>query len=243
MSVCVEGLSADTSNDNPMVINIQRLSNQVFNSFRYINRVINGKNFKAYIVVDTNANITTSYSVHCRTKNHFNKPSHSPPRVLTSVKKCVNFSEMTKDSKTFEGSARLNIPWNDSYSDTSSDEYKVLHRNLIKYLTVVLRNSYQEDFLGVRVENFRPGSVIFDFKVYFKSTSRVTSGNLKEVITKGGDGSEFTITDVDVNQVFVSAIEKQGSGLKHWVIGLIAFVVAIAFFLVLVLIFVVSHLF
>ena len=143
----------------------------------------------------------------------------------------------------FEGSARLrNIPWNDSYSDTSSDEYKVLHRNLIKYLTVVLRNSYQEDFLGVSVENFRQGSVIFDFTVYFKSTSRVTDGNLQEVLMKGDDGSEFTITDVDVNQVFVSAIGKQGSGLKAWAIGLIAVVSAIVFFLLLVLIFVVSHL-
>ena len=153
----------------------------------------------------------------------------------------LNFSEITKDSKQFKGSGRLNVPWIDAYSDTSSDQYKVLHDTLIVYLTDVLRNSYQEDFLQVSVENFRPGSVMFDFTVFFKSTYRVTDDNLKDVITKGDDSSELKLTNVNVNQVFVSATEKEGSGLKQWIIILVAIVAVMVFFMGLLLIFVVSY--
>ena len=161
------------------------------------------------------------------------------------------FTDMPKISKQIEGSATLDYLWDDAYSDTNSNFYKILTRELTGHLTKVLRKSaaYKDDFLRVDVSNFREGSVIFDYTVYLKITASVSEDNLKNVIKKGEGGDpNFIISSVSIKSVFptdcpTSPTEKPKTGLERWIIVLIICAVVIVILLIFVVIIMVSHLF
>ena len=156
---------------------------------------------------------------------------------------------MPKISKQIEGTATLDHDWDNAYSDTNSQQYKLLTRELTDHLTKVLKNSaaYKDDFLRVDVSNFRKGSVIFDYTVYLKITASVDEDNLKDVIKKGeGGNTKFRISNVTIKSVFpsncpTSPTEKPKTGLQRWIIVLIVCAVVIVILLMLVVIFAVSR--
>ena len=156
---------------------------------------------------------------------------------------------MPKISKQIEGSATLDYLWVDAYSDTNSQQYKLLTRELTDHLTNVLKKSaaYKNDFLRVDVSNFREGSVIFDYTVYLKITATVSEDSLKDVIKNGeGGDTKFYILRVTIQSVFppncpTSPMEKPKTGLERWIIVLIVCAVVIVILLILAVIFMVSR--
>ena len=151
------------------------------------------------------------------------------------------YTEIPWDAQEFVGTATLKSNWKNSYVNPSSPEYKTLSRDLIGHLTAVLQDSlYQADFLGVKVSNFREGSIIFDFTIYFNSTSNINENNLKDIIEKGLDGnSGFSVVQVDVRQKYPckSPTEKPAEaspGLEKWIIVLIACQGACIFILLII---------
>ena len=155
----------------------------------------------------------------------------------------------TEGSKKFEGSGKVDKQWESDYTDSSSEKYKRFSSELENYLTEILNKAYGEDFLGVEVNNFKSGSVIFDFTVYLKSTANVSADALKEVIQKGDGGSNFTITGVSVQQVLgptpstpcACPTEKPEPTLEKWIIVLIVTGTVIIILLIILLILVVSN--
>ena len=162
---------------------------------------------------------------------------------------CVLFFNITSTdgSKEFTGSGTIDDQWDSDYANSSTLKYKELASNLKNYLTEVCKKSYQEDFLHVEVNNFRNGSIIFDFKVYLKATASVSEDSLKDVIEKGEGSSNFTITGVSVKQVAgprptTSSTEKpESAGLEKCIIVLIVLGVVIVILVILLVIVVVSY--
>lgn len=151
-----------------------------------------------------------------------------------------HFAEIPKDSREVKGSLTVDAKWIDAYSDPSSTEFKVFSRSLVDYLTEIFKNSYHDDFIGVEVKNFRKGSVQFDFIAYFKITSSVSEENLEDVLMEGKGSSGFKIIDVDA---LFTAAEKPETGFVQWIIILIPIGTVFVFFVVIVVIFMVSHLY
>ena len=134
---------------------------------------------------------------------------------------------ITEGSKEYKGSGSIDKEWESDFADSSSSKHKELSRDLENHFSAVLEKSYKKDFLGVEVNNFREGSIKFDFTVYLKATTSVDEDSLKNVIEKGDGSLKFTITGVSVEQVAgpkptTSTTEKPEPGLEKWIIVLIA---------------------
>lgn len=151
----------------------------------------------------------------------------------------------TEGSKEFKGSGSLDDAWDNDYADSSTSKYQKLSSELESHLTIVLKKSYKEDFIGVEVNNFRKGSIKFDFTVYLKATTSVDEDTLKDVIEKGEGSSNFTILVVSVEQVAgpkptTSTTEKPESGPEKWIIVLIVTSAVIVILVIALLVVVVS---
>ena len=152
----------------------------------------------------------------------------------------------TEDSKEFKGSGSLDDDWDSDLADSSTSKYKKLSSELKSHLTTVLKKSYKENFIGVEVNNFRKGSIKFDFTVYLKAATSVDEDTLKDVIEKGEGSSNFTISGVSVEQVAgpkptMCTTEKPESGLEKWIIVLIVTGAMIVVLLIALLVVVVSR--
>lgn len=93
-------------------------------------------------------------------------------------------------------------PWNVTYGNSKSAQYKTLKSELENHLRGILEKKYGQNLLDLEVKNFRNGSIIFDFTVFLTSTTDVDANSLKKVIEKGEGGSaNFTISVESVKQV------------------------------------------
>ena len=151
----------------------------------------------------------------------------------------------TEGSKKFEGKGSVDKPWDSEYSNSSTPKYKELHGDLTEHLNAVLKKSYKGNFIRVEVENFRRGSIIFDFIVYLKATTTVSEDKLADVIEEGDGSSKFTVSVVSVKQVAgpkptTSPTDKPETGLEKWIIVLIATGVVIVILVIALLVVVVS---
>lgn len=147
----------------------------------------------------------------------------------------------TEGSKEFEGEGSVDAEWDNDYGNSSTAKYKELSRNLTNYLTAVLEKSYEDNFIGVEVKNFRRGSIIFDFIVYLKATTSVSEDTLKDVIEKGDGSSGFKISVISVKQVGgPKPTEEPESGLDKWIIVLIVTGAVIVILIIALLVVVVS---
>lgn len=95
------------------------------------------------------------------------------------------------------------------------------------------------------MNDFRKGSIKFDFTVYLKATTSVDEDTLKDVIEKGEGSSNFTISGVSVEQVAgpkptTSTTEKPESGPEKWIIVLIVTSAVIVILVIALLVVVVS---
>lgn len=156
---------------------------------------------------------------------------------------CFIYTEIPTDAQEFVGTATLEGIWKDAYSNPRSQEYEKLSSDLVAHLTAVLKNSsYQANFLGVKVSNFREGSIIFDFTIYFNSKSNIDENNLKDIIKKGeGGNAMFTVVQANVKQKYPckSPTEKptEAPGLEKWIIVVIACQGACIFILLIIVLF------
>lgn len=158
---------------------------------------------------------------------------------------CFFLHVATEGSKQFKGSGSLDDEWDIDYADSSTSKYQKLSSELESHLTIVLKKSYKEGFIGVEVNNFRKGSIKFDFTVYLKATTSVDEDRLKDVIEKGEGSSNFTISGVSVEQVAspkptTSTTEKPESGPEKWIIVLIVTSAVIVILVIALLVVVVS---
>ncbi|XP_022809701.1 uncharacterized protein LOC111346692 [Stylophora pistillata] len=105
-------------------------------------------------------------------------------------------------SKKYEGSGKVEEPWESQYGNNKSNKYRELKGKLEKHLRGILEEKYKQNLLYIEVKNFRKGSIIFDFTVFLTSTTDVDANSLKEAIEKGEGGSKnFTISVESVKQV------------------------------------------
>ena len=129
--------------------------------------------------------------------------------------------------RLIQGSVTIEYQWTPYYSDINSLQYKNLHSELTEHLTKVLRKEYDELFIKVEISNFREGSLIFDYRIYFKNTWSVSrTDGLKDVIRRaeGGNKKFSHTTSVSVTSVFPTECpekQKDSSGLARWIIVLI----------------------
>ena len=85
----------------------------------------------------------------------------------------------------------------------------------------MLKKAYDELFIKVEISNFRQGSLIFDYRIYFKITWSVSrTDGLKDVIRRaeGGDKKFNYTTSVSITSVFPTECpeeQKDGSGLPR----------------------------
>ncbi|XP_022808897.1 uncharacterized protein LOC111345869 [Stylophora pistillata] len=122
-------------------------------------------------------------------------PSEAPTRAPTTVL-------IVEGSKKFEGSGKVEGPWDVEYGNNKSAQYRDLNSKLEAHLRGILEKKYEQNLLYLKVKNFREGSIIFDFTVFLTSTTDVDANSLKKVIEKAEGGSaNLTISVVSVNQV------------------------------------------
>ena len=142
--------------------------------------------------------------------------------------------------RLIQGSITIEYRWTPNYSDINSGQYKTLHRELTEHLTKVLKRAYDELFIKVEISNLREGSLIFDYRIYFKITWSVSrTDGLKDVIRRaeGGDKRFNRTTSVSITSVFPTECpeeQKDSSGLARWIIVLIVCVPVIVILLILV---------
>ena len=104
----------------------------------------------------------------------------------------------------------------------------------------MLKKAYEELFIKVEISNFRQGSLIFDYRIYFKITWSVSrTDGLKDVIRRaeGGDNKFNHTTSVSITSVFPTECpeeQKDSSGLPRWIIVLIVCGPVIVILLILV---------
>lgn len=142
--------------------------------------------------------------------------------------------------RLIQGSVTIEYKWTPTYSDINSEEYKTLHRQLTEHLTKVLKKAYDELFIKVEISNLRKGSLIFDYRIYFKITWSVSrTDGLKDVIRRaeGGDKMFNHTTSVIITSIFPTECpeeQKDSSGLARWIIVLIVCGPVIVILLILV---------
>ena len=142
--------------------------------------------------------------------------------------------------RLIQGSVTIEYQWTSTYSDINSGQYKELHGELTEHLTKVLKKEYDELFIKVEISNFREGSLIFDYRIYFKITWSVSgTDSLKDVIRRaeGGNKKFSRTTSVSITSVFPTECpeeQKDSSGLARWIIVLIVCGPVIVILLILV---------
>ena len=156
--------------------------------------------------------------------------SSSPSPWQSSSPSTLSSAAPSQSPVTFrliQGSVTIEYKWIPDYSNINSEEYKTLHRQLTEHLTKVLKKEYDELFIKVEISNFRQGSLIFDYRIYFKITWSVSrTDGLKDVIRRAeGGNKEFShTTSVSITSVFPTECpeeQKDSSGLARWIIVLI----------------------
>ena len=91
----------------------------------------------------------------------------------------------------------------------------------------MFKKAYDEPFIKVEISNFREGSLIFDYRIYFKITWSVSrTDGLKDVIRRaeGGDKKFNHTISVSIRSVFPTECPEEqndSSGLARWIIVLI----------------------
>ncbi|XP_073246841.1 uncharacterized protein [Porites lutea] len=160
----------------------------------------------------------------------------SSPSTLSSAAP----SQSPVTFRLIQGSVTIEYQWTSTYSDINSLQYKELHSELTEHLTKVLKKEYDELFIKVEISNLREGSLIFDYRIYFKITWSVSrTDGLKDVIRRaeGGDKKFSHTTSVSITSVFPTECpeeQKDSSGLARWIIVLIVCVPVIVILLILV---------
>ena len=103
-----------------------------------------------------------------------------------------------------------NQDYTDELSNSSSEEFKTLSKELTDILTKVFRAEVR-GFSHVVIIEFRKGSVICIFQVIVTKESEVTADEIQETLSDAGDTGKYTFTDITVKEM---TMKQTGQRLK-----------------------------
>ena len=103
-----------------------------------------------------------------------------------------------------------NQDYTDELSNSSSEEFKTLSKELTDILTKVFRPEVR-GFSHVVIIEFRKGSVICIFQVIVTKESEVTADEIQETLSDAGDTGKYTFTDITVKEM---TMKQTGQRLK-----------------------------
>ena len=103
-----------------------------------------------------------------------------------------------------------NQDYTDELSNSSSEEFKTLSKDLTDILTKVFKDKIR-GFSHVVIIEFRKGSVICIFQVIVAKESEVTTENIEETLLDARDTGKYTFTDITVKDM---TMKQTGQRLK-----------------------------
>ena len=103
-----------------------------------------------------------------------------------------------------------NQDYTDELSNSSSEEFKTLSKELTDILTKVFRAEVR-GFSHVVIIEFQKGSVICIFQVIVTKESEVTADEIQETLSDAGDTGKYTFTDITVKEM---TMKQTGQRLK-----------------------------
>ena len=103
-----------------------------------------------------------------------------------------------------------NQDYTDELSNSSSEEFKTLSKDLTDILTKVFKDKIR-GFSHVVIIEFRKGSVICIFQVIVAKESEVTTENIEETLLDARGTGKYTFTDITVKEM---TMKQTGQRLK-----------------------------
>lgn len=116
----------------------------------------------------------------------------------------------------------LNLPFNSSLEDPSTNYYQVLQRNVTELFLQIYK---QESFLGSFNIQFRPGSVMVESVLAFRKGA-TTANSVKAGLVQRGAADRFhwVISGVSADEVPYPSSSRPGVGVPGWGIALLVLV-------------------
>lgn len=117
----------------------------------------------------------------------------------------------------------LNLPFNSSLEDPSSNYYQVLRRNVTEW---ILRIYKQENFLGSSNVKFRPGSVVVESTLAFRGGTTNANKVAAQFLLDESHEERYNwvISRLIVDDVSFPSSSRPGSGVPGWGIALLVLV-------------------
>ncbi|XP_007946690.1 mucin-1 [Orycteropus afer afer] len=177
----------------------------------------------------------------------FTTSGHSSRTISSSINHSIVPSTSSNHSTSSQLSIRvsfyflsfyiLNLQFNSSLNDPSTNYYQELQRNISRLFLQIYK---QEEFLGLSNIKFRPGSVVVESTLAFREGTTDANKVETQIVQHETEASRYNlvISRVNVHEVPYSSSAPSGSGVPGWGIALLVLVcllVALAIIYLIVL--------
>nr|KAF6291159.1 mucin 1, cell surface associated [Myotis myotis] len=146
---------------------------------------------------------------------------------MSSHQLCLNIVPLTSSNHSlsffFLSFRILNLPFNSSLEDPSTNYYQVLQRNVTEWILQIYK---QENFLGSSNVKFRPGSVVVESTLAFREGTTNANQVAAQFLLDESHEKRYSwvISRLIVDDVSFPSSSRPGSGVPGWGIALLVLV-------------------